>query len=550
MSPPTIESSVPTLEPQAKRLKTTQDHIHQVFYEGLFDSSTQETMRQAVKDSKPYQHCKIDQLVNDDLLRKVRQDILNNIQFTRKETDIYKVNQTGDLANMDQLPVDEKNRLSHLFQLRNGIYSQAFRDLVSHVTGCGPLSGRKMDMSVNIYDQGCHLLNHDDVIGDRRVSFILYMPNPDEEWKPSDGGALELYPVIEAGKSANEPTVSLPPKWNQFAMFTVLPGYSFHSVEEVVAKGKSRLSIQGWFHFPQPGEIGYDPNNVDLLAQGKSSLAQLSEGEHEPFAPCDQNEPDDIEQLVQQDVDELLSWMNPTYLDMKTLQDLAEQFLDSSSLQLQNILQPSVYNALVAAAHEMDEKDNYFNSGLPPHGSGVRGPWQVQGSPVSQRFLRLSTDKTTMDESSQLFGQLQQRLESTAFRHWLALVSKLTLKSYRGMVRRFRPGLDYTLASIPIADENNGLLDVTFSLVSVDDPCWETGDVGGYLCYMASDDNDDASIYRSADQDGALLTLPCSGNELSIVLRDEGVMQFVKYVSAGAMGSRWDMALEFETVDK
>jgi hypothetical protein len=60
-------------------------------------------------------------------------------------------------------------------------------------------------------------------------------------------------------------------------MFTVLPGYSFHSVEEVVAQGKSRLSIQGWFHFPQPGETGYDPENVDLLSQGKSSLAQLSE---------------------------------------------------------------------------------------------------------------------------------------------------------------------------------------------------------------------------------------------------------------------------------
>jgi hypothetical protein len=66
---------------------------------------------------------------------------------------------------------------------------------------------------------------------------------------------------------------------------------------------------------------------------------------------------------------------------------------------------------------------------------------------------------------------------------------------------------------------------------------------------MASDDNDDASVYRSTDQEGALLTLPCCGNELSIVLRDEGVMQFVKYVSAGAIGSRWDMALEFETQD-
>jgi hypothetical protein len=39
-------------------------------------------------------------------------------------------------------------------------------------------------------------------------------------------------------------------------MFTVLPGYSFHSVEEVVVEGKPHLPIQGWFHFPQEGELG------------------------------------------------------------------------------------------------------------------------------------------------------------------------------------------------------------------------------------------------------------------------------------------------------
>lgn len=80
---------------------------------------------------------------------------------------------------------------------------------------------------------------------------------------------------------------------------------------------------------------------------------------------------------------------------------------------------------------------------------------------------------------------------------------------------------------------------------------WQQGDVGGYLCYMAcDDDNDEASIYRSSEQDGALLMLPCQDNELSIVLRDEGVMKFVKYVSANAIGSRWDLSLEFETLEE
>src|SRR6266702_1065086 len=68
--------------------------------------------------------------------------------------------------------------LPTLIKLRDALYSQKFRDFLRQVTGCGPLSGVKQDMSVNTYRKGCHLLNHDDVIGTRRVSYILYMPLP------------------------------------------------------------------------------------------------------------------------------------------------------------------------------------------------------------------------------------------------------------------------------------------------------------------------------------------------------------------------------------
>jgi Rps23 Pro-64 3,4-dihydroxylase Tpa1-like proline 4-hydroxylase len=45
--------------------------------------------------------------------------------------------------------------------------------------------------------QGGHLLNHDDVISTRAVSFIIYLTDPDEPWTAEDGGALELYPLVE-----------------------------------------------------------------------------------------------------------------------------------------------------------------------------------------------------------------------------------------------------------------------------------------------------------------------------------------------------------------
>jgi len=48
------------------------------------------------------------------------------------------------------------------------------------------------------------------------------------------------------------------------------------------------------------------------------------------------------------------------------------------------------------------------------------------------------------------------------------------------------------------------------------------------------------------DDDGTLLTVQPGFNRLLLVLRDEGVMRFVKYVSAAAEGSRWDVCGEFE----
>ena len=48
------------------------------------------------------------------------------------------------------------------------------------------------------------------------------------------------------------------------------------------------------------------------------------------------------------------------------------------------------------------------------------------------------------------------------------------------------------------------------------------------------------------EDSGTLLTVQPGFNRLLLVLRDEGVMHFVKYVSASARGSRWDICSEFE----
>ena len=132
---------------------------------------------------------------------------------------------------------------------------------------------------MNTYTKGCYLLNHDDVIGTRRVSYILYMPLPyGKPWKPEYGGALELYPVVEGtAEPQPAPSKSIPPSWNQFIFFEVQPGRSHHSVEEVVVEegpeGYQRLSVSGWFHAAQPGEPGYEGEGKDVKM--KSTREQL-----------------------------------------------------------------------------------------------------------------------------------------------------------------------------------------------------------------------------------------------------------------------------------
>ena len=136
-------------------------------------------------------------------------------------TEVQQVHQTGDLASLSYLEQTQLPLFPNLLKLRDALYSSAFRTFLQQVTGCGPLSGSKQDMSINSYRAGCHLLNHDDVIGTRRVSYILYMPIEDERevrWDPLWGGALELYPVRSIGKNHEPeciPSKILPPSWNQ-----------------------------------------------------------------------------------------------------------------------------------------------------------------------------------------------------------------------------------------------------------------------------------------------------------------------------------------------
>lgn len=88
---PTAESSN---DPPAKRPRLDpagKDDVQASFRAGLLDPPVRRDLAGSYAKSKPYLHCVIDGLMEDTLLRKVKDEITSSLHFTVKETDIYKV---------------------------------------------------------------------------------------------------------------------------------------------------------------------------------------------------------------------------------------------------------------------------------------------------------------------------------------------------------------------------------------------------------------------------------------------------------------------------
>ncbi|KAF4829298.1 Prolyl 3,4-dihydroxylase ofd1 [Colletotrichum tropicale] len=603
------ESRIDDKKKSKKKSKTTlsADVAKSRFRKGLFDSNVLESYTDEYAKSSPYKHSVITGLVDDKLLRSVRDEIRENVSFTPKETDIYKIHQSGDLANLDGLDDEALAKLPSLLSLRDAIYSETFRNYVSHITGCGPLSGRKTDMAINVYTPGCYLLCHDDVIGSRKVSYILYLTDPDKPWKAEWGGALRLFPVDELegkdGEVAKTPapdhTKVIPPAWNQLSFFAVQPGESFHDVEEVYHAeskaqleedgGRIRMAISGWFHIPQIGEDGYVEGAEEKQVKN-SGLMQLQGNPDQHDTPRPRpvkiNEPgsDLAAGFDEAGLEFLLRYINPQYLTPDTLEQITEHFEENSSITLSNILSKK-FSARLREYIESQEK-----AVLPEDSSKIekKSAWHVARPPHKHRYLYQqpagADELRSSQEETPLTELLDNLLPSRQFREWLQVATGTVVESHEFLARRFRHGLDYTLAT-----GHEGKPRLEFNLGITPSKGWgddeeedqekqageeeveksngkskkdkkgkgkakakpepepeEELEVGGHEVYMAGDDGEeeeDAAIYKSSgDDDNILFFQAAAWNKLTLVLRDSGTLRFVKYVGRAAKGDRWDIS--------
>ncbi|KAL2365220.1 hypothetical protein RJZ56_001838 [Blastomyces dermatitidis] len=456
--------------PGPKKRALDTETVKSRFREGLLDRATLEQYKQSYAASAPYKHGVISPLINPTLLRSVRTEIQEHLSFTEKETDIYKIFQSGDLANLDGLDDASLSKLPSLLELRDALYSAPFRKYLSEVTGAGDLSGRKTDMAINVYTGGCHLLCHDDVIGSRRVSYILYLTDPDVAWQPSWGGALRLFPTTvekdEAGKEVKVPSpdfsLSIPPAFNQLSFFTVQPGESFHDVEEVYYAGPNgekcgkervRMAISGWYHIPQEGEDGYEEGLEEKLAE-RSSLQQLqSSGDTtfdrpQPRVTPYKDAQGDSKEFTEADLDFLLKYITPSYLTPDITEELCENFTTDCSLSLERFL----HDKFAARLREYIEEQEKPSNALPTasHEIEQKTDWKVSRPPHKHRYLYQQPRPAGQEIESKTPIQelLEDLLPSQAFKKWLAVATGCSdLLDYNILARRFRRGEDYTLAS-------------------------------------------------------------------------------------------------------
>ncbi|GKY93485.1 prolyl 3-hydroxylase ogfod1 [Mayamaea pseudoterrestris] len=570
----TTEDGNNASDPKAKRSKI-EVLLKDVVSSHILDDRQAFTEQYAL--AQPFPHCILPNVFQESFINDLIQEIKQNSKVNFKESDLFKFYQSIDLANLDE---NSSTHMPCVLQLRQVLYSNDWRHFIEQVSGLPPNTlNQQVDCACNCHISGCHLLCHDDVIHTRRISYILYLT--DVDWKLEEGGALELYSADNDGLPTMVPSKLLLPTRNSMAFFAVEPGVSFHSVQEVLGD-RPRLSLQGWYHANDPPDNIHDATLQRL--KGEADLSQSST--YEPLEIDNVGIENDDAALSESDRLHLAQFMDSTYLQPKALKEMRASFSEDSSIQLRSFLNDAMILKIDLQETKLKTTDaNYYEQGVDKN-------WSMTGPTHMQRFLeyhRVVDDREGSSATAamkndtlgdNLYNIRRDLLQSKPFARFLSILTGLRPTACKGHIRRFRPGLDYTVAHHGLLTES-AVLDVTLCFVAGSgkqqvmddndesdendtvkktsapldeaDVAWQSGDVGGFECYIEAEDDEDENGQGSTpadeynqDDDTELLSVSAGFNTLSIVYRDPGTLRFVKYLSAKAPSSRWDVAMEYQ----
>lgn len=195
----------------------------------------------------------------------------------------------------------------------------------------------------------------------------------------------------------------------------------------------------------------------------------------------------------------LKSMLNPDYLSKNNVSVVSDIFLNQSSIELQKFLKADVYEELLRELSEINQDQ----------------VWDEQMGPRHVRSYRRVSDKS-QDIVPPVLSRLQKLFGSSEFEGWLKKLTNLEFQKLNSELRLFQKG-DYTLLH-DHALEKTGL-DVVFSFPALGElKEWDESWGAGATHYVADKAN--------------LLTLYPKHNTLTVVLRDEGTLRFIRFLTA------------------
>ena len=179
--------------------------------------------------------------------------------------------------------------------------------------------------------------------------------------------------------------------------------------------------------------------------------------------------------MSQEHLSLLSEFINPVYLQPRLIHGLSLRLQQKGSLELHSFLNAALAEKLKKTLLAADFRDGIGDperqGKIPAHAVGVNGFWDLKGPPSRYRYLTLKPQpqsaveyvfpRSEQTSPDQIIRSISEELfKSDAFRAWLMTVTTFLPVSYGVEARRFRPGLDYTLAT---SDEETRL-DVVLGL--------------------------------------------------------------------------------------
>ena len=186
------------------------------------------------------------------------------------------------------------------------------------------------------------------------------------------------------------------------------------------------------------------------------------------------------EKLTAAEIKELKKFMNPTYLDRRSMEDVNKQFCEHSSLQLDGFLRGDLARSILRGCLATDgaeavggrrpQLDHAVGLSFRLDDDAAGSGWRLVGPPHKQRYLRFesataipfinsqasekgiplrtggtaqaSSANSRREEVGEKLSQVLTGLfSSKVFAKYLRIVTSLCPTAVRGEVRRFRAGL-------------------------------------------------------------------------------------------------------------